>query len=239
MVDSLNATDLTRWINNKCESKSTPSDEGAAVFTYCDPAFRVIITRVDPAKAKFRGLVNIGNVSFGNICKIDKNSVFINAHFFDENRRILGLLISEGVLASPLSSLPDFSGVFLVMKSGQAMIVHRNAYGGLPEDQIAFAVQGHPLIIEPGRKEGIYSDDQQEFKRTVLGIDRENRVYLLSFDANISLFQVQKYLMDKFPQIDAAMNLDGGPSVGNCRNGQVIISPAYVIPSIIQVAPNP
>jgi putative intracellular protease/amidase len=96
-----------------------------------------------------------------------------------------------------------------------------------------YAVQGNPLIVEPGGKMGVAREDGQRFRRTVVA--QSGDVILAIATSPASLFELGYLLIERpdiffMNHIDAALNLSGAATTGfyaNVPNGEPVIVPAY------------
>lgn len=136
-------------------------------------------------------------------------TLLINGGYFEQNRTPSGLLISGRQKIAPLSEKNVMSGIFTLTPQG-ARIIRTQNYS--PAEDILFAVQNGPLIIEPGGKPGIYDNAITRARRTILAVDKQGKVSFYVFTKGISLYDCQSFLLNPGLKISAALNLDGGPS---------------------------
>ncbi len=159
---------------------------------------------IDPAKFSFEIL----SQEDGKKLMSQKPLLLVNGGFVDASGEPCGLLISHGRELSPFSSEQKYSGVF-VIHDGKALITRSEDFNFT--ENTNFALQNGPLIIEPGGRPGIKPNATDKAKRTVLALDKEGRIHFFFVKGPISLYGCQNFLLNKVKNIDAALNLDGGP----------------------------
>ena len=138
-------------------------------------------------------------------------SLIVNANFFDENHRALGLVISDGSASG--SSYRDRGGTFLVRNGLPEIITHRSQKR-LNIQGIEQAVQGFPLLVEDGEQAYYTADGSGErTRRTMIGIDKRGQFLIMVAPfLGLSLADLSAYLPKTDLDLDAAFNLDGGGS---------------------------
>lgn len=167
----------------------------------------------------------------GNYCadfiKTETTLLALNAGFFemDKNHSLSpsGLIIKGDSLISPKTGHGG-SGIFC-MTRGKPEI--RWSKDTLPSGQYELAFQCGPVIVEPGGKMGIYSNDYHRVNRSAIGVMQGKVVLAIIHgknDRGLSLYEFAEFLQT--PQAeggvgcDAALNLDGGSSSQVCyRDG--------------------
>ena len=152
----------------------------------------------------------------------------VNAAFFTDAWKPTGLLVSGGKTLNRLVKKGGAagSGVF-VLEDGGASLFRRSEASKRTFESAQIAVQAGPRVIEPGGKAGIRSDDGIRANRTIVGVDRRGRVAIACIvgpsgpKSGLSLFEVQSLFTSALTKtdhadlaLDAALNLDGGPSTG-------------------------
>ncbi|MBU0671488.1 MAG: phosphodiester glycosidase family protein [Candidatus Margulisbacteria bacterium] len=180
---------------------STPAPEPIVLTENSSNNIDYTIISFDPARTDF-------GITFPQDTVCEEGVLVFNGGFYDENRNPEGLLISQGQELAPLSTKEVMSGI-LSIKDGQVSIVRTSDY--LPRPDEDFVLQCGPLIIEPGGRRGIRGNAMAA-ERTILAIDKAGRAYIIVIKTPISLFDAQELLLKRVPNIDAALNLDGGPS---------------------------
>lgn len=116
-----------------------------------------------------------------------------------------GLLIVDGKQLGRKRA--DWTGYLTIDASGNAAVTND------PDLRFArSAVQGEPLLIEPGGKMGIARDDGRRFRRTVIA--QSGDVAIAMVTSPVSLFTLAYVLLERpdafyLNHIDAALNLSG------------------------------
>jgi|GEM_PF-3007692 len=160
--------------------------------------------------------------------------VVINGGYFEQNNSPSGLLVSDSLQISPPTQKPVLSGLFLV-KNGKASIVWARDYQ--TDSRPEFAVQNGPLVIEPGGKRGIRKKDGLPYKRTLIAVDKTGKVHIIIIKTPASLYQCQELLLKKIKNIDAAVNLDGGPST-YIKYRSMDFGNSQTLPYLIRIIPK-
>lgn len=152
----------------------------------------------------------------------------VNGSFFTDRHQATGLLLSQGQRLSRFISSggPGGSGV-LVLAANQISLLARDDLDTKRLKNADLAIQAGPRIIEAGGEPGIRSDNGKRANRSFLGKDQQGRLVVgVVYDQStartggITLFELQELLLKGLPkataglQIDALLNLDGGPSTG-------------------------
>lgn len=145
----------------------------------------------------------------------------VNGGFFNHDFSPSGLLLSRGKRIAPVRR-GGGSGI-LVVRNARAELVARD--DALPDD-VDFAMQCGPRLIERDGSVGIHRDDGKRAARTVACIREHGEVLDLivvftpeSIGDGPTLFQLAERLSKPLAASDttgcaAALNLDGGPSTG-------------------------
>jgi uncharacterized protein YigE (DUF2233 family) len=135
----------------------------------------------------------------------------INAHFFDENRNPLGLLISGGQTKNRMHRGGRLlTGVFYISGS-KAVIAARDDF---KEEQAENAIQAGPRLIVNGKPLKV-SELHEASRRSGIAITRAGRVILYATYLRFpgaTLEQIQEMLLDPALDVVTALNLDGGGS---------------------------
>lgn len=134
--------------------------------------------------------------------------ILINAGYFDERFRPVGGFYINGkrIMRSKRASL--LSGVVAIDHSGKLDILSKKD----PVDHPSY-IQTGPFLIDPGGRVGIKSDNGRRARRTILARNIRDHIYIIS-TGRLGLMQLANYLLKKYPDIERAINLDGGPSSG-------------------------
>jgi hypothetical protein len=135
--------------------------------------------------------------------------VGINGGFFTDTGDPDGLLILDGKRVGYARS--DWKGYFSIDGTGVASI------GTAAVPAARYAMQGFPMLIEPGGGMGIRSDDRVQTRRSVLAQSGSTIVAMVV--SEISLFELAALLLEHpdafgLAQFDAALNLSGSSTSG-------------------------
>lgn len=147
----------------------------------------------------------------------------INGGFFSKDFKAEGLLVSRGKALNPVGG--HGSGVFYVTKEGVPDITWVKDFK--VEENIEFAVQAGPLIIEKPSKNGIVNIRKRHPARSAVGITEAGDVFFVHVrrkksDADVvdglSLYEFALILLDRDFMAGlkphSVLNLDGGSSSG-------------------------
>jgi hypothetical protein len=116
-----------------------------------------------------------------------------------------GLLIVDGKLVGRKRA--DWLGYLTIDRDGDASVTDK------PDLRNAmYAVQGYPMLIEPGEKIGIWREDNKRFRRTVIA--QSGDVIVAMVTTPVSLFELAYALIERpdalfLNRIDAALNMSG------------------------------
>jgi len=136
----------------------------------------------------------------------------INANFFDEKGKALGLVISRGIISQSVhKGGSTLSGIFSISSSGP-VIINRSQ---LSPHGILEAVQAGPRLLVNGEPVKGIRDPDVLTKRSGICIDREKRVVIYCVSSGllgVSISQLQSILTLPSVGCEDALNLDGGGS---------------------------
>lgn len=135
--------------------------------------------------------------------------LFVNASFFDHDRRPLGLLIIEDALITgaqlPASGFVYQAADSIGIASSLAQIYTFN--------NLDLAFEGTPLLIRDSQAVYFNTLVQRRTRRTVFAEDDQGNVILLVTPfIGLSLSELTEFLVDSDLGIVHALNLDGGRS---------------------------
>lgn len=157
--------------------------------------------------------------------KSSKAAVAINANFFDEQGRPLGLVISRGILSQGVhKGGGTLSGIFQTGTSG-LKILNRSDFNPLG---VSDAIQAGPRLVHAGAKVRGLREPSSFSRRAGVCIDATGRLIIFSVSSGllgVSLEQLQGELLR--PEIGCieALNLDGGGSAQLWVNGTLAGAP--------------
>ena len=191
-----------------------------------DELAQLVVVRADPNRYQFRALYRAEQPeTLSGWRKLEPEaSAIINANFFDERHRALGLVVSDGE-ASGRAYL-DRGGTFLI-RNGEPSIVTYRSQNLQNIDAIEQAAQGFPLLVENGRQAYFADGGGERTRRTAIGIDRRGAVLLMVAPyLGLSLADLSAYLPTTDLDIETAFNLDGGGSTMLALPGADYIQPS-------------
>ncbi len=161
-----------------------------------------------------------------DIARASHATVAINGGRFNGAFAPDGLLIVDGKIIGRKRA--DWPGYITIDAGGNASVTNR------PDLRRAvYAMQGDPLMIEPGGKMGMIREDNKRFRRTIIAQGGDSIVAMVTTPA--SLFSLA-YAMLEQPQafflshIDAALNLSGAATTSfyaHLADGADVFVPAY------------
>ncbi len=132
----------------------------------------------------------------------------INGGFFDEDFRAVGYYKVDGevILSHPS---PGLSGWVCIDKDGRLSIHFKE----VDTDQYASVFQCGPMLVDPGGKPGIRSDDGKVADRSAI-IQLSDGSFVFLYHSRTTLHALSQYILAEYPTVDRAINLDGGPEAG-------------------------
>jgi hypothetical protein len=199
---------------------------------------RAVLLRLDPALVAFRVHYSPGEPHTISVWRdlLPQAGVILNGGFFDESRRALGLVVSDGQAYG--QSLVGFGGMFQV-SAGSVRV--RSLVGEPYEgEELLQAVQAFPMLIEAG---GVLAPQDEGFaqrsRRTVIAQDWQGRmvVAVISHE-RVSLADLQGWLITSDLNLSIALALDGGKSTGmaiNVLGHSETVASLDEVPSVIAV----
>lgn len=165
----------------------------------------------------------------------------INGGFFDEHYAATGLLLEndEQSGAAVYDGSNGYTGM-LVVKDGQTglMYLPDNPINAEDVPTFDYALQSFPTLIKPGREPGVEEDSGRYARRTAIAqLNTGEIVFVVTRKSEYSLFELMNTLMAHIPDIDMALNLDGGPSTGLSLavDSTGIDIPSSTVPNVIAV----
>ena len=208
-------TSSTRTGSGSASATWVKVDEGAerAQFTFAEATSSdIILYRFEPAYYRLRFAHHLPPLTVAAwASELPEARLLVNGVYFHEDNFPSGILITSGTRIGARQFDKDKSGVILLdgkpalLKSGldpKAMNVWHEA------------AQSFPFLIWNGAA-AVTTDTQKLARRTMIGTDKEGRVYLgvLPF-SSLSLYGLSHALMTLPIRWQSVLNLDGGPSTG-------------------------
>lgn len=158
---------------------------------------------------------NIGKTSLSirSMTKSYKNTIGINANYFDENDYPLGHLKIKGKIINNYIAEPLIYSGIICFKNGKMKIIHRDDY--IPENFDEALQVGPRLIANAKMTYGIENmiDYKNYSRRSMIGFDKNGSI-ILGVTYGISSWKEIVNTMLENPEIniDSLINLDGGSS---------------------------
>jgi uncharacterized protein YigE (DUF2233 family) len=187
---------------------------GPAFLNLINPKLTAL--RIDVRPSEIRILLpdptEPGLRSVKELCEHYQYHICINANFFDELDKPLGLVISGGQLKNVLhNSGSVLTGIFLT-DSNSFDIVHRI---DVHESQVLEAFQAGPRLISNGEKVAGLQKDQRNTRRSGVCITEKNQLILWIVQGGmggVRLHTLQDIFLAEPFHCRQALNLDGGGS---------------------------
>lgn len=199
----------------------------------------VLVVRVDPSRYEFR--VHYRAEQPLNLRGwrdlLPTAALFINANFFDENYRIVGLLIQDGaVFGWPYT---ERGGLFGVRDDGAVVLRSNREAPYQAGEPLRQAVQAFPMLVIDGQPAPIF-DEGRVSRRTAIGVDAEGRVLLMVTPLlGLSLGDLAAYLPRTDLGLVTAFALDGGRStMMSAAAGDINVPSVSLIPAVLAVYPR-
>lgn len=137
----------------------------------------------------------------------------INGGFFDDQKKALGLTMSNGIRLSPVAKKMS-GGILTVSGEGKkAELFETESFD--PPEMLKFAVQCRPRLVVRGEP-NVKSDDGKRSERTAVclrdGGKTIEALVVKGGEGGPSLYALGQWLAAR--GCEDALNLDGGPSTG-------------------------
>lgn len=140
-------------------------------------------------------------------------TVLINGAFFEPGETVLGLLVENG----ERHGVPfEGHGGMMTVSGGMVNVRALDEEPLLPGEAFDFAIQGRPMLLNPGGFAADFNLSPEASRRTAIAQDRDGNVLFIVNDYGaVSLYKLRDWLITS-PElnISAAFNLDGGGSTG-------------------------
>lgn len=184
-----------------------------------DESFSLTVVRIDPALCKFRIVQGKDSAeqpvsSAKKVCPLP--GAAINAGYFDESRRPMGLLVIDGKKLQRAFPVHEW-GTFQV-RNGKPELVKstRQLSAGVSQ-----AIECKPRLVIAGEVPSFKA--QTPAKRAAVGIDGNGKVVLAVTMNYLTLTEWANCLRKQLNCRDA-LNLDGGPSAQLAVQGAIDFS---------------
>lgn len=163
---------------------------------------RVIVVRADPARCVVRVVAHTAGVRAAQVCP--RVGAAINAGFFDEDGRPIGLLVVDGVHRQRRTPAAGY-GTFQVRHGRPEIVLSSTA----ATRGVTQAIECRPRLVIDNALPRFRP--QSASRRSAVGIDAQGRVLLLATDDYLTLETWARMLRETCGCVQA-LNLDGGPS---------------------------
>ena len=201
-----------------------------------DDLAQLIVVRINPAHYTFRARYRARDPhSLSKWRELEPGaSVLINANFFDTDREVLGLVVSDG--AAHGSAYRNRGGTFLLRNDRPTVMANRSQ-GLLSDGSIQQAVQGFPLLVEDGRQAYFSTTNAERTRRTLIAEDKRGNILIIVAPfLGLSLAELSAYLPSIDLDIETAFNLDGGGSTMIALPDADYYQPSFdTVPTILAV----
>jgi exopolysaccharide biosynthesis protein len=175
-----------------------------------DDGIRVLCTAAVLPRSTFRAKILAqaerpdNNTTVQDLARASNAAVAINGGFFNGAFSPDGLLTVDGKTIGRARS--DWMGALTIDKDGNAQVSTDGA------QRAAYAVQGNPMLVEPGGNMGIHRESNLMAARTVIAQSGDMIVAMVT--SPVSLFRLAYALIEhpealSLSHIDAALNLSG------------------------------
>jgi len=163
--------------------------------------------------------------------------IIINGGYFNEDHSPSGYLVIDGKRIGDKMFDQDKSGL-LIIDDGKILLRDTNIQPVTSTENIYSALQSFPFLIK-NSEPAIKTDSGKKARRTAVGIDKNNNVYLIVVNTNISLYEFMNYLLNTRINLSNVLNLDGGPSTGIYANwnDNLLYDSFSPVPSVVRFRP--
>ncbi|MFW5709396.1 MAG: phosphodiester glycosidase family protein [Chloroflexota bacterium] len=203
-----------------------------------DRLAEIIAIRIDPALFTFRAHYRPGQPLdiTGWQEYLPGAAVIINANFFDPENRIVGLLISDGIVHG--WAYTDRGGMFAVQNGIPR--IRSNTADPYQGEAIEQAVQAFPMLVQDGVAAYTNPEDTRVRRRTAIGQDVEGSIiFMVTPVAGMSLPDFSAFLASSDLNLVNAFNLDGGGStMMYASDGAYLLRSFEPVPAVLAAYPR-
>ncbi|MEK7528666.1 MAG: phosphodiester glycosidase family protein [Patescibacteria group bacterium] len=204
---------------------------------------KLLVYEIDPSLFSFSLASSTTPLSLSQWREKTGAEIVINGGYFHQDYSPSGALVIDGKLVSSRAFDQDRSALLAINSNGKPEILNLATDPVSDFTQFEFALQSYPMLIDNGA-EMIAVDSGLLARRTLIGTDVENNIYLMIFDSEpISLFGAMKFLKKIPIELTDVLNLDGGPSTGisiAIEDYQTeILSGAPGVPNVLLIKSTP
>lgn len=175
-----------------------------------ESAYKLIVYTIDSSKTKGKVYYENPPLRIEEWQKKLSADLIINGAYFSEEYRPLGFTRINSKTLVDKSFTSGNIGWLSMSAEGKIAVTETLKN---PESMI-FALQSYPLLIKDG-KPHVKDETNKLARRTVLGLNKNHDLVVVMVDQTpISLFKLAQWLHTKLPDLQMALNLDGGSSTG-------------------------
>ncbi len=142
--------------------------------------------------------------------KVDdhQGTLLISGGYFDIHKNPVGYFKKNGIVNNAKVD-NKLSGFVTISKDGKIKLVTNTKSGKAPQAHNVF--QSGPFVIDKGGKIGIKKSVNKRFSRICL-LQGKSGWQKVIYYKSIDLYDLAHFIKRSYPDIDMALNLDGGPS---------------------------
>ncbi|MCC6953298.1 MAG: phosphodiester glycosidase family protein [Deltaproteobacteria bacterium] len=227
--------------------RTTP--DGFAVASYDLPSSvsvvrsQVLLAKFSPARFRFVAVhapdTGIARDNVRTLASSINGIAAINANFFDENGRALGVVLNGGVQKNPMHRGGKVLTGILYQRGDRLGIVHRTE---LPAD-VGMALQAGPRLVVDGKAVNVDSPHVSS-RRSGVALTKSNEVILFATTLRFpgaSFAEIQSLLLRPELEVVNALNFDGGGSSqmflrsGDKDGSDLLVSGGDIVPVALVV----
>jgi hypothetical protein len=171
----------------------------------------IALARIDPSRHRFAVLQEpSGKRHLEDWMRETGAELIVNASYYDRDGKPATPIVDQGVLSGP-PSYQSNHGAFVVKASrGDIRDLKTDRWPAL-FDHAEAGLVSYPLLVAPDGSERTVPS-QWLANRSFIGVDQQGRVLIgTTRSAFFSLDRLAAFLKVSFPDLKAALNLDGGP----------------------------
>jgi exopolysaccharide biosynthesis protein len=197
-----------------------------AVFTSS-----IVLVRSDLDRYKVRAIraTEFGwkRATIRALCRVSGATVCINANFFDEQGKPLGLVVSRGIMYQKIHRGGGTLTGVLVATAKQTKILHRDSFSA---QGVIEGVQAGPRLISSGQPVKGLHDASLSSNLSGACLDKDNRFILYRVTSGVfgaTIRQLQEVLLHPSIGCTEAINFDGGGSSQMYVNDEIPGNPEH------------
>ncbi len=166
---------------------------------------------------------------------ITPDTIIFNGGYFLEDYQPAGAIFSKGATISSRQFDLDKSGIIFI-EDGKLSLINTEEDESLDkyQKQTTSYMQSYPFLIENGLS-AIQQDSEVLARRTVLATTKDDLLIIIVDRTPVSLFELTEILLEQNPDIEMALNLDGGPSTALSFQNEEYQEAYYPISGLPQI----